>query len=182
MLENTWSVSIRHTWELPHNSQRYFNEPLGGVHVSNMLQSRYVSFIKSAQKSSKLSALLMLQMVKDDMQMQTVTGRNIRHILTDVELDDMLNVKKSDVLKKVHCHIKPADEWKLNLVKEITNVRKNVLKLEEDENGQFTNDKLCNILDYITSNLFHSLLTLREHVVLLELQNIHIEENNSIMT
>ena len=63
MLENTWSVSIRHMWELPHNSHRYFIEPLGGVHARNMLQSRYVSFIKSAQKSSKMSVLLMLQMI-----------------------------------------------------------------------------------------------------------------------
>ena len=149
MLENTWSVSIRHMWELPLNSHRYFIEPLGGVHASNMLQSRYVSFIKSAQKSSKMSVLLMLQMIKDDM--QTVTGRNIRHILTEAERDDMLNVKKSDVLKKVNFPINPEDEWKLNIVREITNVRKNVLALDDDENGQFTDDEFINILDYVTS-------------------------------
>ena len=149
MLGNTWSVSIRHMWELPHNSHRYFIEPLGGAHASNMLQSRYVSFIKSAQKSSKMSVLLMLQMIKDDM--QTVTGRNIRHILTGAEVDDILNVKKRDVLKKVNFPINPEDEWKLNIVREITNVRKNVLALDDDENGQFTDDDFCNILDYVTS-------------------------------
>ena len=37
----------------------------------------------------------------------------------------------------------------LNIVKEITNVRHNVLQLEDDENEQFTDDDLCNILDYV---------------------------------
>ena len=83
--------------------------------------------------------------------MQTVTGRNVRHILTGAEVDDILNVKKRDVLKKVNFPINPEDEWKLNIVREITNVRKNVLALDDDENGQFTDDELCNILDYVTS-------------------------------
>ena len=32
MLENSWTVAVRHMWNLPYNSHKYFAECLGGVH------------------------------------------------------------------------------------------------------------------------------------------------------
>ena len=150
MLENSWSVSVRHMWELPNNSHRYFIEPLGGIHVKNMLYSRYVTFLNSAKKSSKLTVLLLLQKVKNNL--LTVTGRNIRHILTDLGKDDIFKVSKSFIKKKLKFSpIHPDDQWKLQFVREITNVKQNVLTIEENENGHFSNEELGDILDYITT-------------------------------
>ena len=58
LLENSWSVSVRHMWEFPNNSHRFFIEPLGGIHIRSMLYSRYATFLQTAQKSSKLTVLL----------------------------------------------------------------------------------------------------------------------------
>ena len=137
-------------WELPNNSQRFFIEPLGGTHVRSMLYSRYVTFLQTAQKSSKLTVLMLLQMVKNDL--ETVTGRNIHHILTDIDQGDIFKVKKSDMKKKVKfAQMQPEDQWKIQLVKEITNVKQNVLYLEENENGQFTIEELSEIMNYVTT-------------------------------
>ena len=149
MLENTWSVSVRHMWESPHYSHKYFIEPLGGVHARNMLQSRYVSFLKSAKKSFKLTVLLLLQLVRDNL--ETVTGANIRHILTDAGQDDVFKMKISDMRNKVNFPIEHQNEWKVQFVREITDVQKNVRNIESDENGHFTDDELRDILNFVTT-------------------------------
>lgn len=137
-------------WELPNNSHRYFIEPLGGIHLKSMLYSRYVTFLKSVKKSSKLTVLLLLQKVKDNL--MTVTGKNIRHILTDLGKDDIFMVSKSFVKKHLKFSpIQPDDQWKLQFVREITNVKQNMFKIEENEHGQFSTEELGEILDYITT-------------------------------
>ena len=61
-------------------------------------------------------------------------------------------MKKSDIKKKVKfAPMQPEDKWKVQLVKEITNVKQNVLHLEENENGQFSNDELSEIVNYVTT-------------------------------
>ena len=45
----------------------------------------------------------------------------------------------------------PADEWKVQFVKELADVNQNVLFIPDDNNGQFSSDKLGEILDYITT-------------------------------
>ena len=89
-------------------------------------------------------------MVKNDL--ETVTGRNIHHILTDIDQGDIFKVNKSDMKKKVKfAQMQPEDQWKIQLVKEITNVKQNVLYLEENENGQFTIEELSEIMNYVTT-------------------------------
>ena len=68
---------------------------MGGIHVKSMLYSRYVTFLQSAKKSSKLTVLLLLQKVKDNL--LTVTGKNIRHILTDLGKDVIFKVSKGSI-------------------------------------------------------------------------------------
>ena len=83
---------IKSIWDLPNNSQRYFVEPLCGTHTKSMLISRYVSFIQSAKRSAKLVVQQLLQMTKDNC--ETVTGKNIRYILTELNQSDIFKVKK----------------------------------------------------------------------------------------
>ena len=64
-----------------------------------MLYIRYVTFVQSAKKSTKMTVQMLLQMVKDDM--QTVTGKNIRLISDELETDDIFNVKKNFVKQKL---------------------------------------------------------------------------------
>ena len=150
LLENSWSGSVRHMWELPNNSHRFFIEPLGGIHIRSMLYSRYATFLQTEQKSSKLTVLLLLQIVKNDL--RTVTGRNIHHILSEIDQADIFKVNKRDMKKKVKfASPQPEDGWKIALVKEITNIKQNALHLEENENGQFSIEELSEIVNYVTT-------------------------------
>ena len=91
-----------------------------------------------------------LQMAKDNV--ETVTGKNIRYILTELDQSDIFKVKKNYIKKKFKfAPIQPADEWKVQLVKEITDVKQNVLCIRDDQNGQFTPDELDEILNYVTT-------------------------------
>ena len=37
MMVNSWSVSVRYMWNLSYKTHRYFIEPLGGIHMKNMI-------------------------------------------------------------------------------------------------------------------------------------------------
>ena len=39
MILNSWSVSVRHMWDLSIKTHKYFIEPLGGIHAKTMLYS-----------------------------------------------------------------------------------------------------------------------------------------------
>ena len=150
MLENSWSVSVRYMWNLPNNAHRYFIEPLGGTHARTMLFSRYVSFIQSAKKSAKLTVQQLLQITMNNV--NTITGKNIRHILTELNQSDIFKVKKHLIKKEYKfAQTMPVDEWKEKFVKELTDVKQNVLFIPDDNNGQFSSDELSEILDYITT-------------------------------
>ena len=137
-------------WDLPNNAHRHFFEPLGGTHAKSMLISRYVSFIQSAKRSAKLIVQQLLQMTKDNV--KTVTGKNIRYILTELNQSDIFKVKKRYIKKNFKfAPIQLADEWKVQFVKELTNVKQNVLSIPDDQNGQFTPDELDKILNYVTT-------------------------------
>ena len=149
MLENSWSVSVRHMWDLPPNSHRYFVEPLGGPHAKRKLISRYVSFVQSAKKSIKLCVQLLLQTIKDDV--QTITGKNIRYILDELGQEDIFNVKKSCINELVFVPIDENDRWKIRFVEEMTDLKQNVLFLEENDHGDFSLDEIGEIIAHIST-------------------------------
>ena len=88
MIEN--SVSVRHMWDLPNHAHRYFVEPLGGTHVRKML-------VMICDMCPKLTVQVLLQMSKDNL--ETVTGRNIRYILTELNQEDISKIKKSYIYR-----------------------------------------------------------------------------------
>ena len=89
-------------------------------------------------------------MTKDNV--ETVTGKNIRYILPELDQSDIFKVKKTSIKKSFKFSpIQPADEWKVQFVKELTDIKQNVLSIPDDQNGQFTLDELNEILNYVTT-------------------------------
>ena len=87
---NSWSVAVRLMWDLPLITHRRFIEPLGGPHAQAM--SNYVRFIQSIRNCNKLAVIYLLDKVRSNL--ETMTGSNIRHILDQVEEDDIFKIKK----------------------------------------------------------------------------------------
>ena len=71
----SWSVAVRHMWDIPFQTHRYLIEPLAGIHAKIMIYTRYISFIKTIQKSTKLPVRYMYELVKRDT--RHITGSNI---------------------------------------------------------------------------------------------------------
>ena len=69
---NSWSVSVRHMWDLPLSTHRNLIEPLSGTHAETMLLSRYAMFIQSLRKTSRVAVQFLLQVVSKDMKTVTV--------------------------------------------------------------------------------------------------------------
>ena len=146
---NSWSVSVRHMWDLPVNSHRDFIESLGGTHAKVMLVCRYVNFVQSVQKSSKKAVLFLFNRCRNNV--NTVTGKNINYIEKETR-SSILTIKSSDIKKNYKfCEMKVEDDWKVNIVKEITNIKQNVLELESGE-AEFTVAELNEILDFIVTS------------------------------
>ena len=153
-LVNSWSVSVRHMWGLPLQAHRYLITQLGGTHAQEMLISRYVKFMQSIQKSDKLAVKYMQQKVFNNV--ETVTGRNVRYIEDKLGPScSLLNADTAWVRKKVHfCEFRKEDTWRVNLIREITNINQNTLELsnDEDENSFLSNDQLQEIIDYVSTS------------------------------
>ena len=147
-LVNSWSVSVRNMWELPHNAHRWLIEPLSGEHAHSMLISRFVNFIQNIRKSPKIAVQFMLNKVERNY--NTVTGRNIGHIQRLLgHKADLFKISK----KVAFCEMNKNDIWKVNLIKEITNIKQGKLSLD----SVFENDNLLNkdelkcIIDFVSS-------------------------------
>ena len=132
-------------WDLPVNSHRSFIESLGGTHVKSMLMSRYVNFIQSVVKSKRKAVLFLFQRCK-------VTGKNIQFIESQVANSSILTMKKNEFKKNYKfCEMKTEDEWKVNFVKEIVNVKPNVLHLEAGPD-ELTIEELDEMINFIVTN------------------------------
>ena len=123
---------------------------MGGTHAKVMLMCRYVNFVQSVQKSSKKAVLFLFNRCRNNV--NTVTGRNINYIENETRSSSILTIKSSEMKKNYKfCEMKPEDDWKVNIVKEITNIKQNVLELETSE-VEFTVAELNEILDLICTS------------------------------
>ena len=130
-LINSWSVSVRQMWGLPMQAHRYLIEELAGDHAQAMILSRYIKFLQNAKKSPKLPVQMMLQRVFRNI--NTITGRNVRHIQDKVgHQHDLLKVRTGWLKSKLKfCEISEEEKWRVGLIKEITNIKQNKLEIEQ---------------------------------------------------
>ena len=115
-----------------------------------MLMCRYVKFIKSIKKSTKLAVQFLFKKVKNNV--NTVTGKNIAVVLNATAYDNIEEIDVNAMKKKVKfCQILDENRWRVDFVKEIVNLQYNVLVLNEDEQALDT-DELNEILDFICTS------------------------------
>ena len=121
-------------WDLPRDTHKYFVEPLGGMHAHTMIVSRFVNFVQNTLKSKKLAVQFMLS--RSLANVNSITGRNASHIqqLTGYRCD-ILNISKKWQKKNFKfCKLDEKERWRIDLVKENTEIKQNCLILQEPEN------------------------------------------------
>ena len=137
-------------WDLPYATHKYFMEPLGGQHALSMIITRYIKFIQSLKKSPKIAVQFLVEKVLRNC--NTLTGQNVRFVLDKTGTEDIFKVNVTKVRNDLEfCETKQEDEWRLNFVKEIVNIKNNILNLDQNENN-LTTEELEEILEYICTS------------------------------
>ena len=139
------------------NTHRRFIEALGGIHAQVLIYSNYIRFIQSIRKSKKLAAIYLLEKIHLDL--TTVTGQNVRHILDQAGETDIFKIKPKQFKHKFKFEELPAEEnWKVQLIKDIVDVKHNTLVITNDEDNpdenpiEFTKEELDAILHYVCTS------------------------------
>ena len=147
-LVNSWSVSIRHMWGLPPQAHRYLVEELGGQHAQSMLIIRYVKFLQSLTRSTKMCVQFLLQKVIRNC--ETVTGKNVAFILGKIGHGyDVLTVTPSSLKKRLKfCEIQNEEKWRARMIREITDIRQNVLTLDGEG---FMDDEFDSVIEFLST-------------------------------
>ena len=148
-LMNSWSLATKHMWGLPFQTHKYFIEELGGQHAKSMILVRYIKFIQSMKKSPKMCVQFMLEKVSRNL--NTVTGRNLKHIfdMTGQQFD-LFSVTPNSLKRNMKfCEPDQGDKWRVRMVREITNLKQGVLELDD---GGFSVEELDELLDYVTTS------------------------------
>ena len=83
---------------------------------------------------------------------ETVTGRNIRHVLNETNSENILKIKKSELKTKFKFYrIDDDNLWKVKLVKELTDLKQGSVYIENHENMLTRND-IEDIVNFVSSN------------------------------
>ena len=146
MLENSWNTSVRVMFDLPLQTHRYLIEPVSQTkHLKIVLMERFLSFLNQIENSKKQIPKHLLSFIKHDV--QSTTGSNLRNILLLTDKNNIDDLCKDDI-KKLHYHqIEDQDSWKVNFIHEITDVKFNLLEVEN-----FLNEDLDEILSVLCTS------------------------------
>ena len=93
----------------------------------------------------------------------SVTGKNIRHMKHETGHTDIFKVKVNDLQRSFRfSNIRKDDQWKVNLIKELTDVKQGSICLENDENLLSKQDieEIIIIMCPPVNKLFFDILTL----------------------
>ena len=121
---------------MPRESHRYFMKELGGTQAQTIVYTRFVSFIQSIRKHPKFPVQFILNLTKDNI--LSVTGKNNRKILTETGHDDIFKVKVREMKKNYNfCAIDEENKWKVEVIKELTDVKQGSVCIEYEDGGNF---------------------------------------------
>ena len=132
-------------WNVPLNTHRYLIEPLAGKHAKVMIYERYINFIKTVQNSKKLPVKYMYERIKDDT--RSITGSNIREILILYDKDNILDINTKHIKNQMKfCEIPKEEEWRINLIKELTDVKQKNLNIDNNNETFMNNDQIDDLI------------------------------------
>ena len=84
------------------------------------------------------------------MNLDSVTGRNVKYVMDETGYDDIFAMKVEKIKESFQfCEIEENNRWKIDFVKEIVDVKQNVLELDQNV---MTDEELEEILVYLTTS------------------------------
>ena len=115
-----------------------------------MIIRKYVKFIQSLQRTTKTPVQYLLQKVAGNV--DTVTGKNVRFILDLTKQEDIFLIKPKSLKNDLKfCEIEANEKWRIKMIKEIVNIKKNIVDFDSIENSPSI-EELEEILDFVCSS------------------------------
>ena len=146
MMENTWNLSFRIMFELPVDTHRYFVESVSEVpHERTLVYKRFLGFIDQIKQSQKSLPKQLLETIQYNT--KSTTGRNLRKLMFISQKSNINLLNKNDEKFGTYSTVLAENRWKVNLVKEITDVRFGNLQVEN-----FSVEEMEEIQNYICSS------------------------------
>ena len=146
-LNRSWNIAVKMIWDLPPPTHKYLLESLSPVpHLESVLTGRYIGFIQNLLETKK--PILKLLFASCSSGQNSLTGQNIKYLCKKYNkrtLQFLIDDKDSIKSSKVYL-ISPDNSWKVNIIEEISLVKKELLEVDFDE------DELEIILDYICTS------------------------------
>ena len=117
-----------------------------------MLITRHVKFIQSIRRSPKFAVQLMLSKVMGNV--DTTTGKNVQYIQGVLGGNqDLFKVTGNWMKKNIcFCRIEPNDQWKVNFIKEMTDIKHGVLYFDNAQDNFLSSDQLKILVDFVSSS------------------------------
>ena len=135
---------MRNMLKLHRQTHRYMIEPISDVrHIKFVFLKRFLRFTEMMEKSSKRPVRHLFETVKRDC--RSTTGANLRRILNLVRRTSAKQITKKDLDGIPFSKLKPEDEWRIPIIKELLGVRCNEFAINEFERSEITEmlDNIC---------------------------------------
>ena len=129
MLCNTWNIAVRIMLGLDRKTHRYFIEPLSGTrHLRYNLLKRFLGFTERLRTSNKHVVKKIFEYIKHDC--ESNTGNNLRSIMIECNAVHIDKISRSSIDKLIYQKIPTEDEWRLEFVKELLEIKDNQLAVD----------------------------------------------------
>ena len=92
---------------------------------------RFLGFIKKIEESAKTIPKLLLSHIKHDT--RSTTGANLRYIMLRTGKDSIDSLHRSDISDLKYVSLGDNERWKINIIRELINIRDENMKLSEFE-------------------------------------------------
>ena len=146
MLENSWNTSFRIMFNLSYRTHRFFVESISRkLHVKKVLLKRFLGFLSQIQKSTKKLPAKLLQQIQHDT--GSTTGSNLRNIMLLLGKHKIEEVSIRDLNSFEYCPVQSDNKWKVDMVKELIEVRENNLHVEN-----FSAEEFEEILEHLCTS------------------------------
>ena len=97
-----------------------------------------------------MSAKLLLEMIRNNT--ETITGRNVKKILNDSERANIKIVDKKNIKNIKFCDISKNDEWRIQFINELIDIKQGKLLLEFDNGTNMEDNEIENLLEFVSTS------------------------------
>ena len=127
-IESSYNRSVKVMLDLPLATHRSMIEPLTETkHIKLVLIKRFLGFMEKIQQSDKKAIKMLRQEAMADV--WSVTGSNYRHIMLLLGKSSIKDVKLGDTEKLSYIMMEEMDRWKVNLIKEIIDIKAGMMEV-----------------------------------------------------